>query len=299
VTEHEWLTCDDPNPMLKHLEGPPTTATFEAWGQSFATTVYESHLISERKARLFGIACCGCFADLYDEVHCQRVIDYGVRATVFADYGFVVPTADCCMKAIELAEQITEAGGSGEHLTPLMDAALALHRVGGIYAASHDQTDDYEHVLIATSQIAFAIEHVCSGLTTRTGVLGNRLGGAYESLAGIVWNTAQAAAFRKGLSFVMRISGGDPENRTLNAMLLRDIVGNPFRPFSADPAWLTSTVVTLATGIYEQRAFDRMPILADALQDAGCEDADILDHCRGAGPHVRGCWVVDLLLGKS
>ncbi|MBA4066320.1 MAG: hypothetical protein C0501_21920 [Isosphaera sp.] len=80
---------------------------------------------------------------------------------------------------------------------------------------------------------------------------------------------------------------------------LRDLVGNPFRSVTADPAWLTSTVVALATGIYGERAFDRLPILADALQDAGCEDAAVLDHCRGPGPHARGCWVVDMLLGKS
>jgi hypothetical protein len=87
--------------------------------------------------------------------------------------------------------------------------------------------------------------------------------------------------------------------RTAQAMLVRDIFGNPFRPVSADPEWLTPTVVALATGIYEDRAFDRMPILADALQDAECANADILDHCRGPGPHVRGCWVIDLLLGKT
>jgi hypothetical protein len=81
--------------------------------------------------------------------------------------------------------------------------------------------------------------------------------------------------------------------------LIRDIVGNPFGPVTADPAWLTSTVVTLAAGVYSNRAFDRMPILADALQDAGCDDADVLGHCRSEGPHVRGCWVVDLLLGKG
>ena len=82
--------------------------------------------------------------------------------------------------------------------------------------------------------------------------------------------------------------------------LLRDIIGNPFRPVAVDPAWLTSDVLLLARGIYEERAFDRMPILADALQDAGCDSADVLAHCRGANPpHVRGCWVVDLLLGKG
>jgi hypothetical protein len=81
--------------------------------------------------------------------------------------------------------------------------------------------------------------------------------------------------------------------------LISDIFGNPFRPVAVDPAWRTSTTVGIARGIYDDRAFDRLPILADALQDAGCENADILDHCRGDGPHVRGCWVVDLVLGKS
>lgn len=67
-----------------------------------------------------------------------------------------------------------------------------------------------------------------------------------------------------------------------------------------NPAWRTSTVVALATGIYEERAFDRLPILADALQDAGCDSDDVLHHCRDAkATHVRGCWVVDLVLGKS
>lgn len=83
--------------------------------------------------------------------------------------------------------------------------------------------------------------------------------------------------------------------------LLRDIVGNPFRTVSINRAWLAwnnSTVVHLAQAIYDERAFDRMRILADALEDAGCHDGNILEHCRGPGPHVRGCWVVDMLLGK-
>ena len=79
----------------------------------------------------------------------------------------------------------------------------------------------------------------------------------------------------------------------------RDVFGNPFRPVTLDPAWQTTNVLALAQAIYDDRAFDRMPILADALEDAGCDNADILNHCRQPGEHVRGCWVVDLVLGKE
>src|SRR5205807_298981 len=83
-------------------------------------------------------------------------------------------------------------------------------------------------------------------------------------------------------------------------MLLHDIIGNPFRPVRFDPSCLTyndGTVVKLARSIYDERAFDRLPILADALEEAGCQDGEILGHCRQPGMHVRGCWVVDCLTG--
>ncbi|OWK40938.1 hypothetical protein FRUB_04830 [Fimbriiglobus ruber] len=81
------------------------------------------------------------------------------------------------------------------------------------------------------------------------------------------------------------------------ACLVREIFGNPFRPAVADQIWLSFTVTALARQIYDSFDFSLMPILADALQDAGCDNEDILAHCRSDGPHVRGCWVVDLLLG--
>jgi hypothetical protein len=84
--------------------------------------------------------------------------------------------------------------------------------------------------------------------------------------------------------------------------LLRDLLGNPFRPVSLDSAWLAwngGTVQRMAQTIYDEYRFGDLPILADALEDAGCTDADILSHCRSGGEHVRGCWVIDLLLGKS
>jgi hypothetical protein len=84
------------------------------------------------------------------------------------------------------------------------------------------------------------------------------------------------------------------------ARVMREIVGNPFRPVSFNPEWRSSNVVSLAKTIYESRDFSSMPILSDALQDAGCDSADFLNHCRDAdGIHVRGCWVVDLVLGRG
>ena len=70
-------------------------------------------------------------------------------------------------------------------------------------------------------------------------------------------------------------------------------------PVTFSPEWKTDTALSLARQMYESRDFSPMPILADALQDAGCDNEDVLSHCRGPGPHVRGCWVVDLVLGKE
>ncbi len=83
------------------------------------------------------------------------------------------------------------------------------------------------------------------------------------------------------------------------AEIMRDVVGNPFRPVTFSPEWRTTTAVALARRMYRSRDFGAMPVLADALQDAGCDSADILGHCRGPGPHVRGCWVTDLILSAD
>jgi hypothetical protein len=81
--------------------------------------------------------------------------------------------------------------------------------------------------------------------------------------------------------------------------LVLDLFGNPFRPITLDPTWRTPAVVQLARSLYEERRFEDMPVLADALEEAGCQDAAVLGHCRSPGPHVRECWAVDLMLGRS
>jgi hypothetical protein len=93
------------------------------------------------------------------------------------------------------------------------------------------------------------------------------------------------------------------EARVGQAALIRDIFGNPFHPSpelsAAVLGWGDRTVPRLAEGIYREGAFGRLPILADALLDAGCEDEELTQHCRSEGPHSRGCWAVDLILGRS
>ena len=94
-------------------------------------------------------------------------------------------------------------------------------------------------------------------------------------------------------------STGATSERTGSYLFIRDIFGNPFRPVTLDPTRLIPKVKALAQAIYDDRAFDRLTSLGDALEEAGCHATDILAHCRQVGPHVRGCWVVDLLLGKE
>jgi hypothetical protein len=132
---------------------------------------------------------------------------------------------------------------------------------------------------------------------------------------------ASPAGFRYNIDGKESLDGASGTLREIDAGMMREVVRNrclvrtaaddsdfyPYRytlaeapeVFPLDPTWLTATVVTLARNMYESGDFSAMPILADALQDAGCDSDEVLDHCRAAAPHVRGCWVVDLVLGKE
>jgi hypothetical protein len=119
--------------------------------------------------------------------------------------------------------------------------------------------------------------------------------GCWDELDASYWSARLAAWGRPGPEY--------QKEREAHAHLLRDVFGNPFRPVPAPPpavlAWNDGTAVKLAQAVYEERAFDRLPIVADALEEAGCADAELLGHLHGPGPHARGCWALDLLLGKE
>lgn len=158
----------------------------------------------------------------------------------------------------------------------------------------------------ASRQAVEVAERYADGLATRKELLaaGTAANRAYDhsqhgaTLAARSCAYANAAEAAGGAAF---FSYGR-QGYAMQAHLLRDIFGNPFRPVSVEPSWLTwhdAPVRKLAQAIYDERRFKDLPVLADALEDAGCGDAAILEHCRGPEPHARGCWVLDLILSKD
>jgi hypothetical protein len=142
------------------------------------------------------------------------------------------------------------------------------------------------HVL---SELAWAVAYA-AGAVVEAAAVGGRV-------------AAAAVEARTGVVLMVPVPGAEFDRATAaQAALMRSVVwevaGNPFRAIDFGP-WRTDTAVLLAKQMYESREFGAMPILADALQDAGCDADDVLRHCREGERHVRGCWVVDSVLGKG
>jgi hypothetical protein len=122
----------------------------------------------------------------------------------------------------------------------------------------------------------------------------------YRHAFGAATKASAALASNEGTQ-----GNGQHSERAAQVELLNDIFGNLFRPITSDPAWQTPTVTSLAAAAYEERSLPsgelepaRLAVLADALEEAGCREQSILDHLRSPGPHVRGCWTLDLILGR-
>ncbi len=244
MTEAEWLRCGDPEPMLEFLRGKA----------------------SDRKLRLFAVACC--------RIAWHLIVGEPIR------------------EAIRVTERHADGLADDAELAAAVRAAhKARRKRDSLGKAAYDAARYHRGTPYGN---AWGLgRHVASALASAD--VPNRPPTAISRIVGdrvvteeippnavrLAWDAAYAAHLR-----------GTTD-------LLRDVIGNPFRPPALDPRRLTSVAVDLARAVYDERAFDRLPILADALEDAGCDDADVLAHCRGGGPHVRGYWVVDLVLGKS
>lgn len=225
--------------------------------------------VSERKLRLFACACCRRFWHL--------IADERSRA------------------AVETAEICFDQQSNYASLSTVREQA---HRAAGECNVRLAKVVEREELQLRRVEAAAA--SAAAEVLQQAGVWG---GATPAEIAARVSSHFSALTVK----YSARIAGiaGRPsakKERALQCVLLFDIVGNPFRPSTLDPSWLAwneSIVTRLAEAIYDDRTFDRLPELADALEQAGCTNNDILNHCRHPGPHVRGCWVLDLLLKKE
>jgi hypothetical protein len=243
VTEADWLTATDPQVMLDFLrEGTRT---------------------SDRKLRLFAVACCR-------RVWGQFRNDQGRRA-------------------VEISERYADSLATKKELSK---ARSEVRSVGWNAAAARARLPSWD----APSFIAWCA--TCETIDT----------GAKRAAQSSLWQASTKPVNIGG--FEGREVGDLNGEMARQVALLRDIVGNPFRATPEfDPGWLAGnggSARRLAEGLYEERELPsgnldsaRLAVLADALEEAGMTDAGLLAHLRHQGPHVRGCWAVDLLLGKG
>jgi hypothetical protein len=259
MTEAEWLACTDPQKMLEFLRGKA----------------------SDRKLRLFACACC------------RRVWPWTEETTPLG-----VAWDDASRQGVEAAERLVDGPADPGQWQQL--ARAAADRASWKWPG---------RLMIDASGKQFAIAH--TAYAAADVFLEPALAGAVDASRRAIW-----AASCGAIGDQRRLEANDAireaiarEEVAAQASILRDL----FSPFHAagavDPAWLDwqgGTVVNLAQADYEERHLPsghldlaRLAVLADALEEAGCTNADILRHCREPVDHVRGCWVVDLLLGKT
>jgi hypothetical protein len=282
MTEAEWLRATDPSPMLDYLHGPRVRRVKVHSGRRIPFEDYPHRRASDRQLRLFACACCRRIGHLYTPERLARGIAFMAEIRVELRTPF---EPDCCVRAVDVAERVADGEGDPGHLAALRDAAHEADYPSHTHAATVPRLPDLDWDLMATGSAALAV--------------GCAAGSDLVEISRAARYASRAVACQRS-QLTRDYPENDPEEMAAQCRLLRDVVGNPFRPATPDPAWLTSTVVALAAGAYADRAFDRLPILADALQDAGCDHPDVLAHCRDPHlTHVRGCWVVDLVLGKS
>lgn len=296
VTEDDWHGCENPIPLLEHLRGKG----------------------SDRQWQLFGVACCRRAWRLLTHERSRAAVDVVERYTdghaTSEEFAAARSAAEAAREEAHLAEYHAEAE-AGFSLTP--EYCVAQSRLFGAEAVvalfSRDTLEQdlggrgqghywcSDRVLAALTRQAHGAAQVSGapGERARAAEAASRAVGAREA-------AGQAAVIRD--IFGIHFGPVGREQRWLHSNW------HPRRPWlhwslmplartvRVDPAalaWHDAAVPKLARAIYGERAFDRLPLLADALEDAGCADVDLLGHLRGAGPHVRGCWAVDLVLGKG
>jgi hypothetical protein len=264
MTESKWLSATDPRGMLNFLRSR----------------------ISERKQRLFACACCRRIWQvlLLDPDACACI----ERVERFADGAADKSEFDATVDALLDDPNPEDSKGTVEQLTPEEEALPfneSMLRGIGVMAA------------VRTEETVYRIEDRTLVTDRRTIVKAVK-----ETTTFAAATVRQMVLITASKNTRKALTEAERAERRSQAQLLRDLVGNPFQPVIIPAVvltWNDGTIPRIAQTIYDERAFERLPILADALEDACCDNPAILDHCRVPDFHARGCWAVDLLLGKT
>jgi hypothetical protein len=268
MTEAEWLACTDSDALFDHLT---------------------RCAVSPRKKRLLSCGCCRLIWDQLEE-RSRAAVTVSER---YADGLADLPELE---RAAEMAEAVWREQERREH---------EFSRGRTIYFPPRTPEEEADvsqwDTLYRTEKLAEAA--MWASRTTVGGENAHLLSEEDEwdmtdrcKRVAFFWSSPRSAGSAAYSAHKVRAMGWP------TLPLLRDIFGNPFRRPTVDPAWLAWSgrmVINLARAIYDAHRFTDLPVLADALEEAGCDDEAILAHCRGPGPHVRGCWVVDLILGNE
>ncbi len=222
-----------------------------------------------RKLRLFSVACCRRIEHWLADPRLRPAVEVVERR---ADGQATESAVRNAQRLAQNAHGAAEAPHLAAHAArgASAEARAALARATAVYYAAWAV-----RCCLADSPLAVAdnAAHAAAAVVPH---------GAWGTQG---WATAYRAASRR--------------ERQQQKRLLDDLFGNVFQPVRFDPSWRTPTAVALVLAAYRERRWEDLPVLADALEEAGCADAELLAHLRGPGPHVRGCWAVDLVLGKE
>jgi hypothetical protein len=265
MTESDWWGCLEPNRMLEFLAG--------------------SGKLSARKARLFGVAACSRVCRLVpeDRIAKEDRIALAMLVTEWFDEE----------KVLLAAERFADGTATQTELAAAAQAATSgrlLPRLGGRNLTA------FNSIISALSLVTLPPDSLLTPETIQA-----RLGG---------YHAATAAGYARGEIGHPAWGEGYMEETMAQCRLLRDLFFNPVRTLQTlSPdilTWQEGLVVRMAVTLCEERSLPggeldaaRLAVLGDALEDAGCTDAELLAHLRGPGPHVLGCWAVDLVTGKG